>query len=366
MLSKTSTKKFASILGAVFIASGLICGVIFFIQYGTSGFTPEAFETYANKVDIEEIADLQGIDTIYVETTSSDITLTSSDSNEVRAHFYGSYSTSSNSFKPELVVTRNGDKLLIKIEDSVGLVLSYISNLRLEVYIPSQYSESVKVKSASGKVVFGELSIKELSLETSSGNIQTEAVSAQKANIDTSSGEVKFKGKFTELKVKSTSGDIISDNVEAEDSKFESSSGAIKFNGKFSELTAISTSGDITSASIETKSSKFESSSGEIAVSGSLANITAKTTSGDITLSSTENPQTILIITNSGRTRLELPDSAGFKLTCKSGSGEINSDFPVTVITTNNRNEHKLDGTVGDGIGSVKITSTSGDINIVK
>jgi lia operon protein LiaG len=368
MLNKLSIKKLATVLGVIFIASGLISGVIFFMQYAESGFTLDALETYENNVDVKETADLLGIDTIRVETTSSDITLISDDSNEIKAHFYGGYSCSSKSFKPELIVSKDGDKLLVKVNESVnGVMLSFISNLKLDVYIPSQFAESVEVKSASGTVESGELSVKDFSVETSSGDIETDFINAENALFDTNSGEMKIKGRFTGLNAKSTSGDIVSDTVEAATSKFESTSGSIRFNGKFTELSVKSTSGDISSDSVEAATSELESSSGEIAISGNLAAITAMTTSGDIILSSSEKPQTIQIKTNSGETRLKLPDSAGFKLACKSSSGEINSDFPVTVITTNGKyeNEHELNGTVGDGSGSVTITSSSGDIRIL-
>ncbi len=404
MMGNINTKKLITILGIVFIISGLISGVVFFMQYGLSGFNPEVLASYEKNVDVEKTADLQGINTIRVETASTDVTLISSDSNEVKAHFHGGYSSSSKSFKPELVVTKDGDKLFIKIEDSTnGMVFSFSSNLKLDVYIPSQYSESFAVKTASGEVSTGEFSVKMLSIETSSGDINTDAMNADKALFDTSSGKVSFKGRFTELNVKSTSGDIISDTVDAETSKFESNSGTISvsgdlvnlgvkttsgdikaetasadkaqintnsgrvsFNGKFAELDIKSTSGDIVSDTVEAETTKFESSSGAIKVSGNLANIDVKTTSGDISLSSSEKPQIIQITTSSGETKLKLPDSAGFILECQSSSGAVYSDFPVTVTKTGKDNEHKLNGTVGDGSGSVTISSSSGDISIKK
>ncbi len=404
MLGNISTKKLVTILGIVFIVSGLISGVVFFMQYGISGFNPDVLESYENNVDVEKQAVLQGINTMRVETASTDVTLISTDSNEVNAHFYGGYSSSSKSFNPELVMTKDGDTLLIKIEDNVnGMVLSFRSNLKLDVYIPSQYSESFAIKTASGQVTTDEFSVKMLSIETSSGDINTDAMNADKALFDTNSGKMNFKGSFTELSAKSTSGDIISETVEAETSKFESNSGAIKisgnfanmavkttsgdikaetvsadkaqfeansgrvyFNGSFTELDVKSTSGDIISDTVKTETTKFESGSGAIKVSGHLTNIGAKTTSGDISLSSSEKPQIIQITTGSGETKLKLPDSAGFKLACKSSSGEINSDFPVTVTKTGSDNEHELNGTVGDGSGSVTISSSSGDIRIIK
>lgn len=367
MLGKISMKKLAVILGIVFITCGVISGLIFFMQYGISGFNPEKLENYENKVDDEKKADLQGINTIHAESISHDITLISTDSNEVKAHFYGGYSSSSKSYKPELVVTRNGENLLIKVEDNVdGLMFSYRSNLKLDVYIPSQYSKSIEVKTESGEVASGEFSIKELSLETTSGDIKTEFINAEKAIMSTNSGETNFKGKFTELNANSTSGDIISDNIVAINTNFESNSGKINFKGNSSELNVKSTSGDIISDNFEAITTKLESDSGKIAVSGSLISITAKSTSGDISLSSSVQPQAILITTNSGETKVKLPDSAGFKLNCRSNSGEVSADYPITITDTGKKNEHELNGTVGDGSGSVTITSTSGDISVIK
>jgi lia operon protein LiaG len=369
-MNRITIKKLAGILGIIFIVSGLVTGMIFFTQYNESGFSFENFENienYENSVDVEKKTAIQGIDMISVETTSTDIKLVSIDSNEIKAHLYGGYSSSSESFKPELSVVKNGSKLNIKIENnSDKIVYSSRSNLHLDVYVPSQYSESVEVKSESGVVTSNDLSVKEISLGTSSGDINASDINAEKANFDTSSGNVTFNGKFTKLYANSTSGDIISDGIEAEYSKFESSSGEIRFKGTFTEVNAKSTSGDIISDSTKAKSSEFESSSGKIAVSGNLSNSAASSNSGDISLSTSERPQSIQIKTFSGNASLKLPDSAGFKLECESTSGKINSDFPVTVITSGNNSRNELNGTVGDGNGTVKINTSSGDIHIQK
>lgn len=330
MLRNIKIKKLAVILGVICIASGLLTGIIFFMQYGISGFNPDNLESYANNIDTEKKADLQNVRTIHVESTSHSINLINTDSNELKAHFYGGYSSSSETYKPELIVTKNGDTLFVKIkENKDGLILSFRSNLKLDVYIPSQFGDSIVVNTSSGEVTSGDFSVKKLSFETSSGDIDTGSINAEKAVICTSSGTINFKGKFTELNIKSTSGDIQSENVEAE-------------------------------------TTAFRSNSGEIDISGSMGNIAAETTSGEIILSLSAQPNVIKINTSSGETKLTLPDTAGFKLKSQSNSGEINVDFPITITDTNKGNEHEISGTVGDGAGDVLITSTSGDISITK
>jgi lia operon protein LiaG len=369
MSNGINTKKLAIILGIIFIVSGLISGVLFYSEYVVPGFSPDIFENYdsSNNIDTEKKTDLNGISEISIETSSTDISLINADSNEIKAHFYGNYSCSDKSFKPELSFVKNGSKLLIKVEDSVnGFVMSYRSNLKIDIYIPSKYSESIKVISSSGDVRSERFSVSEFTVNTTSGDIKTEAITAEKAHFGSSSGKINFNGRFTELNVKSTSGDIGADSVEADNSEFESSSGSIRFNGKLTEVSAKSTSGDIISDSIDTKHSSFASSSGRISVSGSLPNIAVVSTSGDISITSSADPKTVKIATSSGATRLKLPGSAGFKLDCKSSSGDINSDFPVTIVKTNSTNDHELNGTVGDGSGDITITSTSGDIRILK
>ncbi len=369
MSNRINTKKLASILGIIFIVSGLITGALFYAEYSQSGFSLDAVESgdkNSNKVDFEESADLQGISEISIETSSSDISLISSDANEVKAHFFGSYFSTNKSYDPRLSVKKDGSRLIIKAEDSVnGMVLRFSSDLQLNVYIPSQFTESIKVKSSSGNVESDEFSLKDFTVKTSSGDIEFQTIIAEKAHFDASSGEISFNGRFKELNVNTSSGDIDSDRAEADYAKFESSSGSIRFSGKFSEVNVRSTSGDIMSDNVETAFFTLKTDSGNVTAAGSLANITAASTSGDITLTTSEKPQTIQITTNSGKTRLKLPDSSGFKLACKTNSGEIKSDFPVTVVTTNNKNDDELNGTVGDGSGSITITSTSGDINIL-
>ncbi len=328
MMRSINIKKLVAILAIIFIGSASIAGIIFFIQYGVSGFSFSNIDSYEKTINEEKTSELHEITSISIESQSEDINIISTNSSELKAHFYGGYSSGNKSYKPELVLSKDEGRMHIKIDDNHnGLNINYRSNLKLDVYIPSPFSESISVKSISGEVTTGDLSIKNLSIRTTSGDIKADYVNAFTAVLDSTSGEINAKGKFNEFSVKTTSGDFISENIEA--------------------------------AAIE-----LESTSGEIKMSGNLGNTIAKSISGDISLYTSVLSDNMGISTTSGETILKLPDTATFKLTCKSTSGEIDCDFPVTV--TGYGKEHELNGTVGNGSSTVAITSSSGDISIRK
>ena len=47
-------------------------------------------------------------------------------------------------------------------------------------------------------------------------------------------------------------------------------------------------------------------------------------------------------------------------------SGEIESDFPLTVESTGRRRRHKLSGVHGDGSAFIEATTFSGDVTVQK
>jgi DUF4097 and DUF4098 domain-containing protein YvlB len=56
--------------------------------------------------------------------------------------------------------------------------------------------------------------------------------------------------------------------------------------------------------------------------------------------------------------------TAGFKIETDTSSGDFEIDFPLTL--QENYNEDHMNGIVGDGIGLVKINTSSGDIKIIQ
>jgi lia operon protein LiaG len=360
--------KLVLILIIVMVASFVIAGVIFYADYGANNFA--AFSDgikpgNAINVDEQKTAQTTGLKTLVIDTSSDDVNFITSDTDEIKAHYHGYYSSSDKSFKPEFTLTTSGDTTTIKIEyqSHIG-TLMFSSNLKLDVYIPQSYSSNLQVRTSSGNVKAEVLKLESFICRTTSGDFAAKTVNASKAQLESTSGNMSINGLFDSFKFRSTSGDFTTDGITAKAADLSSTSGNIRLNISGDELNIHSTSGDITSDSMDIKNCKLETNSGTIRLKGNPGNLEAKSTSGDINAEYTGFASNINVRTTSGRTSIKLPTDAEFRLSFKTNSGNSNCAFPVTV---NNAGERKgLEGTVVSDKNSITVNSTSGDLNISK
>jgi lia operon protein LiaG len=330
MYENINRKKAVLVLLVVMVASAVLAGILFVAQYGSSGFSIFSSDaSYKNNIDEEKTSAADGIRTLTVKSTSENINIITDDSSEIRAHFYGSYASSDNTFKPKLVMEKDGDNLVVRIDnESKMMVLSFSSNLKLDVYVPKAYDKNLDITSTSGEVSSDDaLKLNRVLVKTTSGNIAVKSIDAANAVLKSTSGEIYVEGNFGDLDIDSTSGNIVSENLTV-------------------------------------ASAKINSTSGEIKLKGSIDGIKAGSTSGTIIIDTDRLTKDMTVSTTSGEIVVKLPADADFKLVAKSLSGEIDCAFPVTV--TGNKNHNHLEGTVGNGSCNVSLSSTSGNINIAK
>ena len=129
-----------------------------------------------------------------------------------------------------------------------------------------------------------------------------------------------------------------------------------KFQGKALPLASSgSTSG--------TRYLDFETGSGSVHLHGLTGELKARTGSGNI---EAEGRQTgdWEIHTGSGGIRVRLPNDAKFELMARTSSGNVSTDFPITIQGTVNRRE--LSGSVNGGGPRLDLHTGSGSIHIEK
>ncbi|MBX9927601.1 MAG: DUF4097 domain-containing protein [Gemmatimonadaceae bacterium] len=110
------------------------------------------------------------------------------------------------------------------------------------------------------------------------------------------------------------------------------------------------------------------------AVSGTLSftdaragNLQAKSVSGDIVyLGSIAPDGSYDLSTHSGDVRIAIPSNAGARISVQTFSGEMRSDFPITLQpgSMTGRRDRKMDFTVGTGGARVSLSSFSGDVSV--
>jgi DUF4097 and DUF4098 domain-containing protein YvlB len=171
--------------------------------------------------------------------------------------------------------------------------------------------------------------------------------------LEAVSGDVTAKGSQGEIESSSVSAEAVSGGVRVTsvngDLRAESVSGDVRADGVSGNVEASTVSGSVRLMRIQSKDVRAESVSGDINYSGTIE------PSGRYSFES-----------HSGELRLYIPRGAGAQFTVQTFSGDLSTDFPVTVPPTNRgrRNEGRVEFTTGDGRARVTATSFSGRIVI--
>jgi DUF4097 and DUF4098 domain-containing protein YvlB len=129
-------------------------------------------------------------------------------------------------------------------------------------------------------------------------------------------------------------------------------------------------SSDITLESHDYKELSLTTVSGNIKASDVRAiagDLDIHSTSGDVALNFTKTPSNITVETVSGNVNIKIPADSEFILNSDSISGDITSDFPITLTKSDADGiEQKLIGTIGSDKNIIRAHTVSGDINIAR
>ncbi len=127
-----------------------------------------------------------------------------------------------------------------------------------------------------------------------------------------------------------------------------STNGRVRVIDVAGDITATSVSGSVTLEGIESSDVRAETTSGSVSYDGTIVN------DGRYTLS-----------THSGSVVLAMPDDVNATFGVSMFSGNLDTDFPVTVTGTRARGR-PFSFTIGDGSARVELQSFSGDIELIR
>lgn len=183
--------------------------------------------------------------------------------------------------------------------------------------------------------------------------------------LEAVSGDVRSSGSQGEIEASSVSGEVDVTGG-AREVSVESVSGSVHAAQVNGNLRAESVSGDVRA---ETVSGSVEASSvsGSIRLTGVQSkDVDAETVSGDIIYSgSIEAGGRYSFDSHSGTVRLNIPRGAGAQFSVETFSGDVSTDFTVTIPPgSGRRREGRMEFTVGDGRAKVNAQTFSGRIVI--
>ena len=288
MKNNINIRKMVIWLFVIAVASLTIATIAFFSteNYMVSFRDKNNFE--GNSIDKVTTFDIDQLKEIYIHSASSDVSVFSTDEEDIKINFYGRSALKSNKALPKLMTNLEGSKLKIGIE--YPKVLFNNANVVLDVCIPQDYRESIIIDTASADVDISDLDLNNFHCKTASGDLRIESLGSDNLTLNTASGDV----------------DIVD------------------FSG----------------------------------------NLKADLVSGDIDVGYRVFDNNVDIKTISGKVKIDLPKNAEFYLKTNTVSGEVVTEFPITIISFGKMNQ--LEGTVGTGDNKIIIGTVSGDIYINK
>jgi len=327
MSKNLSMREVALWLFVIMIVSFSIAGSIFF---RTGGYNFLNNANFDHQIDQTQSFSVNGITEIQVNGDSPTINVLPIDGNEVIVHFYGYSNTSSENRAPKLSAEVKNNNLVVIAKQppqTIGINLSIErSNLQIDVSVPKTYGSNITVKTSSGNATIEGFSLNTLTADASSGDLSVKSIQAKNCQLRTSSGN--------------TFGEAIN----TDQFRSEASSGKIELRNLIS------------------KNSVLETSSGSISAHGLTGNLKADSSSGGIIVDYLKFENNIDVTASSGDVELHLPKDADFLLYANASSGTINNSFPIKTNSNNKRN--RLEGTVGNGVNRINVSTSSGDITI--
>lgn len=182
--------------------------------------------------------------------------------------------------------------------------------------------------------------------------------------MDTHSAPVTASGVRGSLVVDVGSGHVDVRDAEG-DISLDTGSGAVEASHISGGSLIIDTgSGSVTASDVTSSDLSIDTGSGRIRADRvRAADIRLDTGSGSVELSVTNEPEHIKIDTGSGGVTLTVPESYGAQVEIDTGSGGIELDMPITMRRW--RRDH-VNGTIGDGSGTLLIDTGSGSVRILK
>lgn len=244
MFDKINIKKIVLVLIAVTVIAFVGAGLSALIVSRTG-------KSLQRDINIEKSFQSSEVGSINVSTISYDIKLVKSDNEEIKVHLHGI--TNLPEQEAELKVELLGDRLEVRMERKnsirVGFVLA--ETVRLDIYIPSNFYETIILKSTSGDISVEELNVDKLEMKTISGDIDGNNMLTNSSKLETTSGDMMLRGFEGELKVKTISGALFVEYNELSGAALISStSGDIEL--KIPEGSALSSTFDSVSGDFHT------------------------------------------------------------------------------------------------------------------
>lgn len=210
------------------------------------------------------------------------------------------------------------------------------------------------VRVPAGRTVLVYLAVGAVEVSNVDGNL----------TVDVGSADIRATSTRGSLALDTGSGDITLDDARG-DVVLDTGSGDVDVRGvSEGELLVDTGSGDVSGGRIAVSSLSVDTGSGDVTLDEVRApEVMVDTGSGEVSLTFDTGPAEVSVDTGSGDVELTLPSSWTGAVEFDTASGDIHTDFRVTV---EEMDDDYLRGRIGEGGGSLEVDTGSGDIRLLK
>jgi DUF4097 and DUF4098 domain-containing protein YvlB len=384
-----SMKRKWLIVGTLVLMEVLVCGVILLTLWaGRSAFEGVRLfyraDTHVEET-VEETFVVDGPAVLDVETASGNVTVTGSDGDEVQViALLSLWGTDEENARRQLEVktTQEGNRITIRVvrlEWGDIFAFTRFSRVDFEIRVPTE--TSLRLMSSSGNLAVSGVA-GTVELQTNSGDVRAEKVDGA-VSARSSSGDITLTGLSDagDLEVKAVSGNLTLRAVTADSLTAHTSSGKIQVEEATLDgrLDLENSSGDVMAVGIRATFCRLASVSGDLTLDGCSGPLDLQTYSGAVEVRNATKVELALGTTSgkihfsgslhtrgehrvestSGDVHLVLPADAAFDLDVETDSGDIQTDFAVTMTEFDRKH---VAGQVNGGGPLLRISTSSGDI----
>lgn len=169
---------------------------------------------------------------IDIKLESGDVYIKESSNDDVRVVVYGD--------KEKTTVNTNNSELVVNVESNLCIGICFNINSKVEVYLPKNYENIIKVHNQYGDIEVGNFENATVEIKEECGDVSV--LSANIANINNEYGDINI-GKVKEANVSDSAGDIEIDTVY--DAKIDNQYGNIDISRVLNYLDINNDYGDI-------------------------------------------------------------------------------------------------------------------------
>ncbi|MEP6779851.1 MAG: DUF4097 family beta strand repeat-containing protein, partial [Gemmatimonadaceae bacterium] len=212
----------------------------------------------------------------------------------------------------------------------------------IEVQVPD--GVSLRVNVGAGEVTVNNVN-GDLAVDVQAANLTVSGVKGV-VDLDVGSGHSELSNITGSIRLDAGSGNVVARNLNGPTISLDTGSGSVAVDG---------CSGD---------KMLFDTGSGSLRLTGVRGRtISLDTGSGAVSLALLSNPDLITVDSGSGDVTLTLPPNFAALLRAETGSGTVQSEFPVQ-LTSKSRDQ--MIGRIGSGGGRLTIDTGSGSVRLIK